>query len=89
MRSNQRQVSTKLKFILLIMRRQIEKDGKDDLSTFKEQMELSFTNEQSVLQSQVSFLNLENSSLNYYSINSKVIYLTLRTTKFTENTFRY
>ena len=32
------------------MRRPIEKDGKDDLSTFKEQMELSFTNEQSVLQ---------------------------------------
>ena len=45
------------------MRREIERGLKDELSTFKEKLELSFKNEEKVLQAQIELLKSENSSL--------------------------
>ena len=48
---------------IIVMRREIERGLKDELSTFKEKFELSFKNEQKVLEAHVGFLKSENSSL--------------------------
>ena len=47
---------------IIVLRREIERDLKDELSKFKEKFELSFKNEQKALQAQIELLKTENSS---------------------------
>ena len=48
---------------IAVMKREIERGLKDELSKFKEKLELSFRNEQKALQAQIELLKSENSSL--------------------------
>ena len=48
---------------IIVMRREIERDLKDEVSKFKEKFKLSFKNEQKALQAQIELLKSENSSL--------------------------
>ena len=45
---------------IIVMRREIERGLKDELSTFKEKLELSFKNKQKALQAQIELLKSEN-----------------------------
>ena len=45
---------------IIVMRREIERGLKDELSTFKEKLELSFKNKQKALQAQIDLLKSEN-----------------------------
>ena len=55
--------SNEIETQIIVMRREIERGLKDELSTFKEKMELSFKNEQKALQAQIELLKSENNSL--------------------------
>ena len=47
----------------LLLRREIERGLKDELSKFKEKFELSFKNEQKALQASIELLKSENNTL--------------------------
>ena len=55
--------SNEIEIQIIALRREIERGLKDELSKFKGKFELSFKNEQKVLQAQIGSLKSENSSL--------------------------